>query len=304
MWVTLARGLRLTRPVELTVLPQSLTPFVYAPATVVAALAVWRRRWFLSVIALALVAVYIVLLVPALTSQSVPTWAVDAPRLTVLSANVYDANSNPAGLAERLVGSNADVLVLVEVNRSEQAALERAGIDGRFRYHWRNEFGERTRSIEEIYSRYPIRDETLVDFANQTFPQVVIEIGSTPVTVLALHVADPTLDVDEWRDELASIDGYLTDTSGPLVVAGDFNATRWNPQYAALLDGGVRDAVESRGRGLSFSWPVGRHLPRPVMRLDHALGNAFVAAIDNHDVDLPGSDHLGLITTWAIRDTA
>jgi hypothetical protein len=31
------------------------------------------------------------------------------------------------------------------------------------------------------------------------------------------------------------------------------------------------------------------------------LGNALVAAIDNHDVALPGSDHLGLITTWAVR---
>jgi endonuclease/exonuclease/phosphatase (EEP) superfamily protein YafD len=287
--------------VALTVLPQSLTPFVYAPAALVLVLALWRRRWLLSAFALALVGVYIALLAPAMTSQPIPAWATDAPRVTMLSANLYDANTDPTALADQLVSSNADLLVLVEVNRPVQRELERAGIDSRFRYHWRNEFGERTRSIEEIYSRYPIRGRTLVSVANSAFPEVVIDVGSTPVKVLAMHVTDPTIDVDEWRAELASIDRSLTDASGALIVAGDFNATRWNPQYAALVDGGVRDAVESRGRGLSFSWPVGRLLPRPVLRLDHALGNALVAAIDNHDVPLPGSDHLGLTTTWAVR---
>ena len=88
-------------------------------------------------------------------------------------------------------------------------------------------------------------------------------MGDTSVDVLAVHVGDPRLGVDKWRAELAAVDAFAHHSPRPTVVAGDFNGTRWNPQYADLLGDGVVDAVEDAGRGLTFSWPIGRFLPFP-----------------------------------------
>jgi endonuclease/exonuclease/phosphatase (EEP) superfamily protein YafD len=301
-WLTASWLLRITRPVKLTVALQGLIPWAFLPVYVVAGLGLWRRRWALAVTAVVLVVVHLVLVLPAVPARGLPAWARIAPRVTVLSANLYDANATPASAASTVMDTDADVLVLVEISREMQTALEAAGIEERFPYHERNEFDERAGSVEGIYSRHPIRTATIVPVANSGFPSAVIEVGTATIEVMAIHVSDPTLDEGEWRAELATVGRFARDVSGPLVIAGDFNATRWNPQYADLFDDGLRDAVETSGRGLTFSWPVHRLLPVPVMRLDHALGNASVAAVDNHDVTIPGSDHRGLLTTWAIRD--
>jgi hypothetical protein len=38
----------------------------------------------------------------------------------------------------------------------------------------------------------------------------------------------------------------------------------------------------------------------PVMRLDHALVNDKVGVVSGHNVDIPGSDHVGFVTELAI----
>jgi endonuclease/exonuclease/phosphatase (EEP) superfamily protein YafD len=300
-WLTVSRVLHLRRPVSVAVLAQALTPWVFLPVYPVLALALWRRRLVLGLCAGVLVVVHVALLVPAIGTQPAPGWAADAPKVTVLSANLYDANDRPADVADLLVASGADVLVLVEVDREVQSALDGVGIESRFPYHVRNEF-DGPGSVAEIYSRYPITAGSTLSIAGNPTPSATIDLaGDTTIEVLAVHVTSPTNNVDNWGRELDAINDLLAASTRPLVVAGDFNATRWNPQYTALLGQGVRDAVEARGRGLTFSWPVGRLLPFPVVRLDHALGNGSVAALANHDVRIPGSDHLGLLTTWAVR---
>ena len=300
VWLLVSRAVRITRPVVFTVLLQGLTPLAFLPVYVVVGLAVWRRRWVLTAAAALLVAAHLALVIPVLGATSVPAWAAEAPRLTILSANLYDENPTPDAAAKAVVDADVDVLVLVEISRDMQTALDAAGLEQRFPYHERNEFDERAGSVEGIYSRLPILAGSIESIAESGYPRAVVAVGDTSVDVVAVHVSDPRLGVDEWRAELAAVDAFAHRSPRPTVLAGDFNGTRWNPQYADLLGDGVVDAVEERGRGLTFSWPIGRFLPFPVMRLDHALGNRAVAAVANRDVTIPGSDHRGLVTTWAV----
>ena len=83
-------------------------------------------------------------------------------------------------------------------------------------------------------------------------------------------------------------------------MVGDFNSTRWNPPFGELLDSGLHDAHESVGQGLSRSWPNLGWPGVPLMRLDHALVNAEVGVVSVHDVDIPGSDHVGFVTELAV----
>ena len=69
-------------------------------------------------------------------------------------------------------------------------------------------------------------------------------------------------------------------------MTGDFNASWWHPQMRRLMRrGGWRDAHIDTGHGLSCSWPnerwhtVFRWHP-PFVRIDHALVNDGVAALD------------------------
>ncbi len=78
-WLTVSWLLRITRPVKLTVAFQGLIPWAFLPVYVVAGLALWRRRWALSVIAAVLVVVHLVLVLPAAHARALPDWARAAP---------------------------------------------------------------------------------------------------------------------------------------------------------------------------------------------------------------------------------
>jgi endonuclease/exonuclease/phosphatase (EEP) superfamily protein YafD len=89
-------------------------------------------------------------------------------------------------------------------------------------------------------------------------------------------------------------------TTGPAVIVGDFNATRWNPPFEKLLDSGLTDVHEATGQGLSRSWPNSGIVPVPLMRIDHALVNNGAFPTQVRDESIPGSDHLGFIATLAV----
>ena len=300
-WLVLSRSASLTFPTHVTVLLQSITPLAFLPVYLVLVVAIVRRRWVQSVAAVVLIVIHIASVAPALGSRELPRWTTSASRLRVLSANVYDANPTPAAAAVFLVRQPVDVLVLVEITRDMQRALDAAGVDDRFPFHQSGEFTEGTRGIEAIYSRRPLSGAANVSVGVQAFPTAAVEMESARLRLVAAHVEDPVADPHEWSTELDDLLAIARSESGPSVIAGDFNSTRWNPEFGALLGRGLHDADESRGQGLTFSWPENRLLPFPVMRLDHALGTVGAEAVHVRNVDVPGSDHRGLDVTWAVR---
>ncbi len=102
-----------------------------------------------------------------------------------------------------------------------------------------------------------------------------VAVGDTSVDVLAVHVSDPT---PRRRRVARRVGGRRTRSPTARPCRRCSPATSTPPagtrSMPTLLGDGVVDAVERGGRGLTFSWPIGRFLPFPVMRLDHALGNA------------------------------
>jgi endonuclease/exonuclease/phosphatase (EEP) superfamily protein YafD len=299
-WVMIARLLRRTWPVRVTLVLQTVTPLTLLPSLVVLGLALGLRRRLLAVASVALILVQVAAVVPAVRGEATPNWAEGAPTVRVLSANVYDANASPAAAARAVLAADADVLALAEVGPDVAAALQAAGADERYPYRVSNSFADAA-AIGVIYSRIPFRDAMMIHLGDMWLPTAVIDVDDVPLRVLGVHVTDPTRSVHDWREELSVLRDYARSVSGPLVMAGDFNASRWNPQFHDLLDVGLRDATETTGRGLTSSWPVGRLLPFPIMRLDHALGNGSVVAVADRDVRVPGSDHLASVTEWAVR---
>jgi endonuclease/exonuclease/phosphatase (EEP) superfamily protein YafD len=88
----------------------------------------------------------------------------------------------------------------------------------------------------------------------------------------------------------------VRETTGPQIVAGDFNATRDHEPFRQLLDAGLVDAADARGWTAwpGMTWPANRAFP-PVMRLDHVLVSGF-GVQDVSVVEIPDTDHRAVIT--------
>jgi endonuclease/exonuclease/phosphatase (EEP) superfamily protein YafD len=157
-----------------------------------------------------------------------------------------------------------------------------------------------------VLSRWPLVGQTRVTLVDRTMPRLVLRRPDGGDVVLwQVHPVAPVPGtVGRWRQELSEIRRALRpDVHGrePVVVAGDFNATRDLPAFAAILGDGWTDAED--GRGLLATWPVGGWLP-PVLRLDHVLVDARVGVRAVWRSGAFGSDHRAVVTVLQLPPPA
>ena len=97
--------------------------------------------------------------------------------------------------------------------------------------------------------------------------------------VLSLHSKAPVYNggTGFWKAISERWPRFVVDTPGPLVVAGDFNATFDHRQFRDLLGGGVTDVARATGAGPLRTSPA-----------DRAFG------------PLDGSDHRGIVAGIAV----
>jgi endonuclease/exonuclease/phosphatase (EEP) superfamily protein YafD len=294
-WVTFTRLVGITFPARVTVLLQSLVPIVFLPVYAIAVVALVRKRWFLGGACVLLAVVHLLSVYPALGDRPLPAWAATAPRLTVLEANLYDQNAEPEAAARKIMSSGADVLVLVEMDSQALRALRREGVDETYPY---STIPNGRDSEDAIWSKQPLAAPH-APISRRDMPSATVDANGGQLRLVAVHVENAIRDRDEWTNQLQALKQQATSATGPVALVGDFNSTRWNPPFGDLLAAGLHDAHEAVGQGLSRSWP-NLGFPLPLLRLDHALVNDQVGVVSVHDVDIPGSDHIGFVTELAI----
>jgi endonuclease/exonuclease/phosphatase (EEP) superfamily protein YafD len=295
-WIAFSRRFGITFPARFTVMLQALLPLVFLAVYPLAVVAFVRRRWALGAMCVVLAIVHVLSVYPALGSRSLPDWAASAPRVTVLEANMYDGNGEPQAAAAKIMASDADVLVLVELEVRTLTALRNAGIDDVYPY---STVPRGRNRADGIWSKTPITAGRPA--VRQGYKaRATVTIGGRPLELFAVHVDNAIRGRDRWSGELAELGAVATSLDTPVALVGDFNATRWNPPFGDLLGSGLRDGHEATGQGLSRSWPRVSLVPIPLMRLDHAVVNDRVGVVSMHDYTIPGSDHRGFVTELAI----
>lgn len=281
---------------------QALTPWVLVWAVPLALVASLFRRHALALMALLPLGTLLVLTYPVVFHDSAPTAADASPRLTIAYDNVLYNNPTPVAVAETLLATDADVLVLAEFVVPVRDALEaRVGDD----YPYRAESVTRTSSSIGIWSRHRIVSGGVIQVGGRATVDVVLDVDGAEVRVLGVHPNPPTFDAELWARQLAAIGDHAAGSERPTVIVGDFNAARWHPSFRALLGRGWRDVHETLGRGWSVSWPMDEGLlPPPFVRIDHALFGEGVVPIAIDDLAIPGSDHKGFVVTFGLTDDA
>jgi endonuclease/exonuclease/phosphatase (EEP) superfamily protein YafD len=292
------RGLGAERG-TLLVLLTGVLPWALLPAYGVLGLAaLWRRR-LLGAVAAAVVLAHLLVIAPALGAADVPAAAATAPQLRVVVANLYVLNPDPAAAGRALRALDPDVVVVPELHTRGLTGLRRSGLLEDLP-HVVAELGAREETVG-LLSRLPLSDVTTRAAGGRELPRATVRVAHTDVRFLSSHPLPP-LSVFElmWRQSLADLTQEASATELPLVVLGDFNADRDHAVFRDLLDTGLRDAHDLRGRGLVRTFPAAL----PFLHLDHVLvrdgrGGRLVVR-DVREVRLPGSDHLTVVSDLAV----
>jgi endonuclease/exonuclease/phosphatase (EEP) superfamily protein YafD len=274
-------------------------PLTLLPAYALLALAAaWRRR-LLGAVSAALVAGHLLVVAPTVGSAELPAQAQEAPGLRVVVANLYVLNPDPARAGRALRALEPDVLVTPELHRRGLAGLREAGLLEDLP-HVVAELGEREETVG-LFSRLPLWDGTTRPAGGRELPRATVTVGGTDVRILAVHPLPPVSVFERmWRQSLWDLAQEVDHTRLPLVVLGDFNADRDHAPFRALLDEGLRDAHDQRGRGLVRTWPA----RSPVLHLDHVLvgdgAGGRIVVREVTELRLPGSDHLTVVADLAV----
>ncbi len=161
--------------------------------------------------------------------------------LSLITNNVFCQNWNSDGLARWLATRPADVVALQEVPAYVDRAL--APLTSVYPYQVRllSDQHSPRRALRTcqgivLLSIHPISEVTFYQPVADAWPALIarLAIKDTPsVWIAAIHAADPIREAGlPLRDQfLARLGEKLNSLHGPLIVAGDFNASPYTPMY-------------------------------------------------------------------------
>ena len=266
-----------------------------APVAFVLLVAV--RRWYTAALATVLLVLAVLTQLPLYVGADVPA---GGTRLTVLQANLKVGAADPASLVRTVRDDHVDVLTTEEITTAERTRLLAAGLGRTLPYRY--EFILPTGG-NAIWSRYPLTNGV-------NYPDFVLGIlsadlhlpGGRTLPVVLVHLLPPyPYPSHYWVDEIGRLRTLLDRGKGTTLVAGDFNSTTDNARFRALLGHGYADATEHAGEGYLPTYPTDR-FPGPFIAIDHVL-TRDADAVDARTVDLPRSDHRGLLVHVRLRST-
>lgn len=292
-----------------TAMAAAFIPYGVLAWIVVTAVVLTSRRW--AVRALALVSVAALVLQvgwtrPYWPGSTAPAASPSTAPLTVMTLNTYYGWADADQLAAAADRYRPDFVVLSELTAGGWERLRETGWEGRFP-HRVGEPGEAwTNESMMVFSPHPLEVLSVPATSDETFVlRVFTPVG--PVTVFAVHVANPWDGFGTWRTDLATVRQEATARlDEDLVVVGDFNAVREHQPMRQLLATGLADAAEQSGSGWLPTYPAQRlyggltGIPYPsLIGIDHVLlGPGVVAeSVDTFRID--GTDHQGLIARIA-----
>lgn len=211
--------------------------------------------------------------------------------LKLLSANVLTSNADPRPLLDLVAAEQPDLLLLLEVSEGwlEKLAPLHAQFPHRLDHPRGDNFGI------SVWSRIPM-DAAAVWIGGEEIPSIVASIhGDHAFTLFAIHPLPPARKrMARSRDrQLNAIAERVRKTEGPVLVAGDANATPWSePMLRFREQTGLRTARTS----LVATWPTSA--PPLGIQIDQVLvsgGLEVVSCIRGVDI---GSDHWPLVTRF------
>lgn len=265
-------------------------------AAIVCALAVFAGRYWFAVIGFGMVAVVVAIGLWGQLSEafSPPVQASlrDERVVKILSFNSSLRNTDRDRVEAMLRRENAGIVVLLEFGPEKQAMLD----DIADLYPFRVDCRERQYCNLALLSKQPILDwEVVTHWVGPPFLKARFGHGYGNLTIIGTHLLRAPHIYAQAR-QLRALAALIQNTPGPLVVAGDLNATPWSHVLR-------RFERETRLRRLTSlpSWPVWA-AGLPQLAIDHIFVSPDIRVLQAPRLGgNGGSDHLPVAATIALE---
>ena len=224
--------------------------------------------------------------------------------LRLLTANLYWGRVEPHALDELLDEYRPDAVAVQELRPPLAEVLA-----ARFPYGDLDP-GDGARGMGLALSRkapvshlpLPNRDALVAHLHPSDWPMLSETLEVINVHITALTVPPPWQTAKMRSAELEALDAYLEKRPQiPCVLIGDLNSPPFLPGYKRLkryFTDAAETVAAKTGKEVSPTWglPSGG---RRWVRLDHALV-ADVGVRDVHTLEIPGSDHSGILVEFEL----
>ena len=201
---------------------------------------------------------------------SLPTVPAASPGFRFASFNHPSGQRHAQAIGEWLERSGVDVVAFQELDSPQTVQAMAAALPSMPYVH--AHFG-RWADVT-IFSRWPILQAQTVELVpgGARAAKVSVDWRGQPVTVVGVHLHWPigAENVRLRNAGLQALADLARGTSGPLLIGGDFNITRWSPAFDAAFAGAALSDC-ARGQGLVNSWPS--FFPPAAIRIDHCLAS-------------------------------
>ncbi|WP_062516964.1 endonuclease/exonuclease/phosphatase family protein [Demequina gelatinilytica] len=283
----------------------SMVPWATLAAVIPVALAAAARAWNLLAAAAAVLVLGIVWIAPLYVAET----ATGEPVLRIGTLSLGSGAASSDAIVAMVREQDLDVLALTEVVPETEQRLADAGLDLLLPHHVA--FPEYEKHGTGLWSRLPLSDGTSLDGMAAHLVRAQVETAEGPLTVIVAHPESPNpLEHGQWESDLEVLHTVLETQDGPVVVAGDLNATRDHRAFRAIEELGYADAVEQAGAGFiptfprgMFSWRlrlVRSVIDSPLVAIDHVLvRDAGLVATHVDGVEVPWTDHRGLVVEYS-----
>lgn len=223
---------------------------------------------------------------------------------TVMSSNLSFGDAEPSRVVEVAVKNDTDLLVLTEITPIALSRMRAAGLDQAFPYSQ----GETADGVAGtmVFSTYELGQSETLDTTFGGF-QMTLALPEQSITLIAVHPHPPTGDAREWRADHAIVRRAAATADGPVVLAGDFNATVDHKPMRELKGRGFADAADLANSGWQPTWPsagemslLGFSVPS-TLAIDHVLVTREFRVTDTASVTIQGTDRRALLATLVLR---
>ena len=233
-------------------------PILLILAWLIEVVALSTGHWLLALVAGGLCVYHLVLLVPRLIAARRPWWTRDAPTIDIVVANVYVDNETPADAARQLVATDADVVIILESTPSFIAIFDGAGGADAFPHRVTDPDDHSDYAVTLVAKSPSGPRSKMADIGPLRLAIGDVDVGGTSTLVIGLNpmaTVDPG-GHDTWKEQIEALKEFVQTLTGPVIIAGDLNTTRYRPEFEELLELGFSDAIDSLGKGLNPSFKL------------------------------------------------
>ncbi|MGN7148657.1 endonuclease/exonuclease/phosphatase family protein [Arthrobacter sp. SAFR-179] len=284
----------------------AFTPWLAVPAAAALFLAFAGRSRWQQVLAAVLAGCQVFWLFPLDIREPAAEAAGTSASLVAMSVNAELGGADAGDIVALVRHLQVDLLAVEEYTPDLARKLTAAGLDGLLPHrvaHARERAGG-----SAIYSSYKLTASGVLPYTRFAMPVARLDLGDangTSLRVMAVHALAPVGDgLDQWRSDLAAV-ARADNGSGPVLMAGDFNATYDHREFRRLLSGqgGTRplvDVAAAAGRRLVPTWPM-RGYRLPGIALDHLVTSPDISASGYSVHRIAGTDHAAVAATLNVR---